>query len=168
MGAPRKLPPSDVLLQLRTQGWTYADIASEYGVGTSAVYLQLRQAKAVTPQQRHKDLIPWHVKTAHAHSHPLTMLRLLGRRDRGEDLPPAKARMLEKWLRDVKEVDVVLCYDPDFPVNPASPTVGGFYYSRRRPEDGDSLTRCDDPKSSLDAATFSGATGDQGGNRLGR
>lgn len=141
MGAPRRLPTSDILLQMRGQGWKYDEIAAEYGVSISAVYQQLKQAKAVTPLRKHNDLIPWRVRTEHAHSHPLTMLRLLGRRNRGEDLPPVKARMLDKWLREVKEANVVLCYEPDYPVNPASPTVGGFYYSRRRKEDGDSLTR---------------------------
>lgn len=142
MGAPRKLPTSDVLLELRHQGWTYAQIAAEYGVGISAVYLQLRQAKAIErPLKRHSDLIPWRVKTEHAHAHPVAMLRLLGRKNRGDQLPDVKDRMLTKWLREVKEADVVVCYDPEYPANPASPLVGGFYYSRRRPEDGDSLTR---------------------------
>lgn len=141
MGAPRRLPTSDVLLQMRQQGWKYDQIAAEYGVSISAVYQQLRQARAVVPQKRHADLIPWRIKTEHAHAHPVTMLRLLGRRERGEQLPVAKSRMLDKWLDDVKEADVVLCYDPEYPPNPASPSVGGFYYSRRRPEDGDSLTR---------------------------
>ncbi len=144
MGAPRKLPASDQLLEMRNQGWKYDQIAAEYGVGIGAVYLQLRQAKAVTPQKRHGDLIPWRVRTEHTHAHPLTMLRLMGRRDRGDVLPSAKNNMLNKWLRDVKEADVVLCYDPGYPPNPASPTMGGFYYSRRRPEDSELLTRDED------------------------
>jgi hypothetical protein len=48
--------------------------------------------------------------------------------------------MLDKWLNEIKEADVVVCYDRTMPPNPASNT-GGFYYSKRRPEDGDSLIR---------------------------
>ncbi|GAB3847438.1 hypothetical protein GCM10029963_28920 [Micromonospora andamanensis] len=55
-------------------------------------------------------------------------------------LPPVKKRMLDKWLREIQEAGVVVCYDPDMEPNPASKT-GGFYYSRRRTSDGDSLIR---------------------------
>lgn len=149
MPAPRQLPASDMLLTLRRQGWSYEDIANEYGVSKSAVYLQLRQARGTKARPSYKHLIPWTVRREHTHAHPVTMLRLLGRRENGESIPAVKERLLDKWLREVKEADVVLCYDPEFPPNPASPTSGGFYYSRRRDSDGDSLTRADDEESHL-------------------
>jgi hypothetical protein len=52
--------------------------------------------------------------------------------------------MLDKWLAEIKEADVVVCYDRTMAPNPAS-TTGGFYYSKRRPEDGDSLVRAGKP-----------------------
>jgi hypothetical protein len=144
MPAPRILPTSDVLRSLRSQGWSYEDIAREYGVSKGAVYLQLRDAKMTKVRPSYKHLIPWTVRKDHAHAHPPMMLRLLGRREAGLDIPPVKERMLDKWLKEVKEAGVVVCYNPDMPPNPASPTTGGFYYSKRRKADGDSLVRVDD------------------------
>lgn len=141
MPAPKRLPTSDVLLSLRQQGWTYEDIATEYGVTKGAVYLALRQARATSTRPSHKNLIPWTVRAEHAHAKPAGMLRLLGRRESGEELPAVKSRMLDRWLAGMHDNHLVVCYSPDMPPNPASPTTGGFYYSRRRKSDGKSLIR---------------------------
>lgn len=142
MPAPRLLPDNDVLAQLRTQGWSYDDIAAEYGVSRGAVHLRLKQVPgAVTKRPSYRHLLPWTVATRHASAHPANMLRLLGRRECGEPIPDFKIRMLDKWLRDVRDAKVVVCYDPDYPPNPASPTSGGFYYSRRRKSDGTNIVR---------------------------
>jgi hypothetical protein len=142
MPAPRLLPDNDVLLQLRHQGWSYNDIANHYGVSRGAVYLRLRQVPgATTDRPSYPTLIPWTVAAQHTHSFPLMMLRLLGRRQAGKPISVPKERMLDKWLRDIREADVVVAYDPDQAPNPASPKTGGFYYSRRRKTDGKSLVR---------------------------
>lgn len=141
MPAPRVLPDNEELLQLRQAGLTYDEIATRFGVTKGAVYLQLRRVKATGTRPTYKHLLPWRVKAEHTHAHPAMMLRLLARRQNGEELPDAKARLLDKWLHDVSEADVVVCYEPDFPPNDASPTSGGFYYSRRREGDGDALIR---------------------------
>lgn len=141
MPAPRLLPDNDVLLKLRRQGWSYEDIAQEYGVTKGAVYLRLKQAKATTDRPDYSHLIPWTVRTEHAHARPAGMLRMLGRREAGLAIPPAKERMLDRWLAEVKEANVVVDYDPDYPPNPANPKNGGWHYRRRKPEDGDSLVR---------------------------
>jgi hypothetical protein len=141
MPAPRKLPDNAVLLELRRKGWTYQQIADEYDVTSGAVYWALDSAGGTKKRNDHRKYLPWKVKTDHTHARPATMLRYLSRREQGETLPEPKARMLEKWLEEVKGADVVVCYDRDFPPNPASPTTGGFYYSKRRPEDGESLIR---------------------------
>lgn len=142
MPAPRQLPDIETLKKLRNQGWSYDDIATEYGVTRGAVYLQLSQAKAVNERPNYKHLIPWRVKRDHTYAHPALMLRLLGRRERGDDtIPPVKERMLDKWLRDLREADAVVCYHPDMPPNAASPKSGGWYYSKRRESDGDSIIR---------------------------
>ena len=141
MPAPKILPTSDVLVKLRQQGWTYDDIAAEYGVTKGAVYLALRQAKAVKDRPRYDQLIPWTVKSEHASARPAMMLRLFGRREAGLEIPRPKARMLDKWLAEVREADVVVDYAPDFPPNPASPVTGGWHYRRRIAEDGDGLIR---------------------------
>lgn len=143
MPSPRLLPDNEVLVRLRRQGWTYADIANEYGVTESAVYLRLRQANATKERVSHRDVIPWRIKKAHTYSFPAQMLRLYGRQQKGMELQPVKRNMLNKWLREMKEAGVVLCYSPDYPPNPAC-QAGGFYYSRRRPDDGTCIVRTDD------------------------
>lgn len=143
MPRPRQLPDLDILVSHRRDGWSYQDIADEYGVTVGAVYLQLKQAKATKARPSYKHLIPWKVKTEHAHSHPAMMLRLLGRTQTHglESLPEVKQRLLTKWLKEMEEANVVVCYHPDQPPNRASPRTGGFYYKRRRSTDGTSLVR---------------------------
>jgi hypothetical protein len=140
MPAPRQLPTSDVLRKLRSQGKTYEEIGAMYGVTKGAVYWKLQEAGLTKVRPDHSKYIPWKMKTEHAHAKPATMLRLHSRREQGDEIPAVKARMLDKWLNEIKEADVVVCYDRTMPPNPASNT-GGFYYSKRRPEDGDSLIR---------------------------
>jgi hypothetical protein len=130
---PRILPDNDVLAQLRNQGWSYDDIAKRYGTSRGAVYLRLKQAPgAVHARRRHAKLIPWTVAKRHSQCVPVRMLRLLGQREAGDRISPAKARMLDNWLKEVREANVIVCYAPDFPPNPASPVTGGFHYHRRR------------------------------------
>jgi DNA-directed RNA polymerase specialized sigma24 family protein len=54
--ASEKLPNVDVLSTLRDQGWTYDEIAREYGVSRGAV--ELRLATGRTFGQRHKPAGP--------------------------------------------------------------------------------------------------------------
>lgn len=147
MPAPRLLPDTETLKRLRREGWTYQNIADEYGVSRGAVYLQLQSVGATKQRPSYRHLLPWTVAKPHVFAHPAMMLRLLGRREAGAEISPPKARMLDKWLREMREADVVVCYHRDMAPNPASPTTGGFYYSRRRPEDGDSVIRMTDQDS---------------------
>jgi len=141
MPAHRLLPDNDVLIKLRQQGWSYEDIAQEFGVTKGAVYLRLRSANATQDRPSYSHLIPWTVKAEHAHARPAQMLRLYGRKENGEELPDVKDRMLKKWLREMAEANCVVDYAVDYPPNPANPKNGGWHYRRRKPEDGDSLVR---------------------------
>lgn len=142
MPAPRKLPDSSVLLKQRERGMTYTEIAAEYGVTEGAVYWALRDAGGVKKRADHSKYLPWKVQTDHAHARPAVLLRYLSSREQGKPIPDAKARQVDRWLAEMKEADVVVCYNRDMAPNPASPVTGGFYYSKRRPEDGDSIIRC--------------------------
>jgi hypothetical protein len=142
MPAPRKLPDSGVLLKLREKGKTYAEIADEYGVTEGAVYWALRDAGGVKKRADHSKYLPWKVQTDHAHARPAVLLRYLSSREQGKAIPDAKHRQVDKWLEEIKAADVVVCYSRDMPPNPASPVTGGFYYSKRRPEDGEDIIRC--------------------------
>ncbi|MFF0481091.1 hypothetical protein [Streptomyces sp. NPDC004435] len=140
MPAPRRLPSSDILRSHRAKGLTYDEIAELYGVTKGAVYLQLRDSKQTSKRPDHKRFIPWVVRTEHSQARPATMLRYYSRREQGDEIPPVKERMLDKWLAEIKEANVVVCYNRDQVPNPASAT-GGWYYSKRRPSDGTSLIR---------------------------
>ncbi|MDG9711121.1 hypothetical protein [Streptomyces sp. DH10] len=137
MPAQKILPSSDVLKKHRQQDkMTYEQIAEKYGVTKGAVYLALQQAGLTGRRPSYKHLLPWTVAQAHANAHPALMLRVLGARQAKQEVPEVKLGMLERWLEEIKAADVVVCYDRDMPPNPASPSTGGFYYSKRRKEDG--------------------------------
>ncbi len=155
MAAPRILPDGGTLLQHRRQGWSLDEIAATYGVTKGAVYLQLKAIPGATrTRPNHKGIIPWTVEARHHHVYPAAMLRLYSRREglsggAPEELSPRAARMLERWLRDIKTRDVVVDYDPNILPNPASPKHGGWAYRLRRPEDGDNLIRHPDVRALL-------------------
>lgn len=138
------------MARLRRQGVTYKQIAEQYGVTETAVYLRLK-ADGLAGDQKvsHKELIPWVVKGEHHHAHPALMLRVLSRERQGLGNSQPRKRMLDKWLAEIKAADVVVCYDPDMPPNPASPITGGWWYSRRRKGDGDSIIRYTKPGKGL-------------------
>lgn len=137
MPAPKRLPSSDVLRKDRvTNKMTYEEIAQKYGVTKGAVYLALRDAGLAGKRPSYKHLLPWTVAQVHANAHPALMLRILGAQQAGQDVPSVKKGMLDRWLEEIQAADVVVCYDREMPPNPASPTTGGFYYSKRRAEDG--------------------------------
>jgi transcriptional regulator with XRE-family HTH domain len=140
-----------VLRSLRAKGLTYEEIGEKYGVTKGAVYLQLRDAKISKPRPDHSKYIPWTVKTEHAQARPNGMLRLYSRREQGETLPAVKERMLDKWLAEIKAADVVVCYHREQAPNPASPVTGGWYYSKRRPSDGDNLIRFEEESKQNDS-----------------
>lgn len=142
MAAPRKLPDTTTLERLRRNGATYKDIAEQFDVTETAVYLRLK-AEGLTEERKvsHSELIPWKVKIEHQHDHPALMLRCLSRRRQGLGNSAARDSMLDLWLDQVEAASVVVMYDPDAPANPASPVHGGWFYARRKPSDGDSIIR---------------------------
>ncbi|MET9729306.1 hypothetical protein ABZZ79_01180 [Streptomyces sp. NPDC006458] len=137
MPAPKRLPTSDVLRRHRERDkMTYEQIAEVYGVTKGAVYLALREAGLAGKRPSYKHLLPWTVAQTHANAFPALMLRALGAQQAGQNVPAVKRGMLDRWLDEIKAADVVVCYEREMPPNPASPTTGGFYYSKRRESDG--------------------------------
>jgi hypothetical protein len=148
-----------VLRALRQKGKTYEEIGDMYGVTKGAVYWQLQEAGLTRSRPDHSKYLPWKIKSEHAHAKPATMLRLHSRREQGDTIPPVKARMVDKWLAELKAADVVVCYRRDMPPNPASSATGGFYYSKRRPEDGDNLIRADSEGEHIEAPKIESPSG---------
>ncbi|MFP3714508.1 hypothetical protein [Puerhibacterium sp. TATVAM-FAB25] len=80
------------------------------------------------------DLLPWlHVKPEHQHGYHPTMLRMEARRRAGQG-PGAVGRLrLSSWLRDLRELNAVVLYDPDTP--------DGFHLVPRLAQDGQGMVR---------------------------
>ena len=143
MPRERKLPSTEELVRLRDEGWTLKRIAETYGVSTGAVHLQLKATGRTASRPRYGDLIPWRVRPEHDHQHPITMLRLLARRRAGDlgGVSPARLAMLESWLQELHDKDLVVRYDERIPPNPASPTGGWAYVPRDGVRDDDVIRR---------------------------
>ena len=123
MARPRILPDADELGALRREGWTYDQIAERYGVTKSAVHVALTRSGLIeNPRPRYDREIPWTVKTEHANSYQVAMLRMAARRGRGVKLRSDKERYLDNWIAQLDANNAVVGYHPD----------RGFYYTPRR------------------------------------
>lgn len=139
MAAPRLLPSDSTLAKWRAQGMTLkqivARIKEETGVAVSVSSVGAALSRAgLTNRVRYDDHIPWQpIKTEHNKAYPLTMLRLLARRDNGLALTEDQEARLEAWLDRMDEEDAVVIYKYD--------SEDGFYYVKRKPSDGDGYIR---------------------------
>lgn len=62
---------------------------------------------------RYEDMLPWKIKTEHQNDHNARMLRLEGRRRRGQKLTEQEHRWLTAYLRTIKDRGVVVTYVPE-------------------------------------------------------
>lgn len=85
------------------------------------------------PRPRYEDTLPWKVSNAHRMHNDARMLRLEGRRRRGEKLTDREKRWLTQWRQRLTEADAVIVYDAD--------TEEGFFWVARRETDDDILRR---------------------------
>lgn len=132
MARPRILPDAPELSKLRREGKTYQDIATMYGVTRAAVHVALERSHLIEkPRPRYQGAIPWEVKAEHSSKWPIVQLRRHARREAGGTLTDRETRFLDNWLAKLAEADAVVGYHPDH----------GFYYTARRPEDGEGLVR---------------------------
>ena len=139
MPAPRYIPSLSVLLRWREEGLTHQEMADRVyaregvRVTRSAVSAALSRA-GETHRIRYDDVIPWErIRIEHNQEYPLTMLRLLARKERGLDMSDDQAHRLDRWLERMDEEDAVVHYEPR--------SKDGFYYVPRKPEDGTGYVR---------------------------
>ena len=136
MPRPRSLPDTEELVRLRdVEGLTYREIADQFAVTKGAVFQRFRKAGLTAEGRRYADVIPWTVREEHDQTHPIMMLRAYARRERGEQLDQRTVNMLDKWLRELRELDAVVLYDEAIPPSPVSPRSGGWAYVPRRDVD---------------------------------
>lgn len=70
------------------------------------------------------DLLPWVVHLDHRSLYPAKMLRLEGRRRRGQELDPDRLRYLDNWKHKMEQDGTVVHYEYD--------TEEGWFYVPRR------------------------------------
>lgn len=129
MPTPRLIPDSTELRRLVREGKTHAEIAelvherTGQHVTRGAVSAAISRAGLSTPAHRYSDHLPWRVKIEHSKHYAARMLRLLGRRDNGEELTELDGQRLDSWLQKIEAEKVVVAYAPD--------TDEGFFYVPR-------------------------------------
>lgn len=119
MAAPRLLPPTQELAKLLDAGMTHQQIADHVRVTTgvvvsrSTVSVALSRAGLARDGMRYRRELPWKVKAEHLTQYPARMLRLLGRRNAGNELTDDEADRLEAWLDSLTERGLVVAYVPE-------------------------------------------------------
>lgn len=96
---------------------------------TIAMAMRRYDIEAHHPYTRNGELIPWKLAPQHRMASDARLLRLEGRRRRGEELKERDLRWLSGWLNRLREADAVVTYHPD--------TVEGFHWTPRKPDDTD-------------------------------
>lgn len=138
MPKPRIIPSDRELQKLVDKGFTHQEIADmiskESGtpIARSTVSAALSRA-GMTDRIRYEETIPWSpIKVEHNYHYALTMLRLLARRNEGDELDDEKNTRLDSWIEKLTNNNAVVVYVPE--------SVHGFHYVERKPGDGKALT----------------------------
>lgn len=110
----------------RTYSWMIEEYRKRYNMETTiGMWGNYRKRHGLELRvERTPELVPWRVEEQHRWAYPLQMLRAEGRLRRGQALRPSEAQRLASFKRKLKEMDVVVHYDPS--------TEEGFFLVPRR------------------------------------
>lgn len=110
----------------RSYPWMQEQYRKKYNIETSkAMWANFRRRRGLELRlERSPELIPWKVLPEHQLNYSLAMLRVEGRRRRGETLREVDATRLEAFKEQLAEGDLVVHYDPE--------TEEGFFLVPRR------------------------------------
>lgn len=125
---PRRLPATDVVIELVTQrGLTHEQVGHMYGVTRQAVGDCLDRAGIPRPRQEvvrsYREYIPWTVGAEHNDDILVRRLRLYARLQTGGLLTRAEYARLHEWLDYMRANDAIVTYDRG----------RGFRLAHRRP-----------------------------------
>lgn len=119
MAPPKYTPDKTTFQQWLAEGLTHQQMADRvyeqtgHRVTRAAVTVALMSYGLTSTKPRYKDTIPWRVKVEHAKTYPIRMLRLLGKRRAGVELPEDDDRLLDGWLEHLDREGLIVAYDPD-------------------------------------------------------
>lgn len=121
--------------QGKPYSWMQQEYRRKYNIDTTiSMWGNYRRRHGLELRmERDSDLIPWRVEREHRWSYPLQMLRLEGRRRRGDELRPVDQVRLDAWRKRVDEEQLVVHYEPE--------TDEGFFLIPREPGDDDIIRR---------------------------
>lgn len=118
--APQKYTPDKTTFQQwLAEGLTHQQMADRVYMQTgrritrAAITVALMSYGLTSTKPRYKETIPWRVKVEHAKTYPIRMLRLLGKRRAGVELPEDDERLLDTWLEHLSNEHLIVAYDPE-------------------------------------------------------
>lgn len=111
----------------RTDEWIRQEYERRYNRHLTDEALAAARDRFTTapPFMRRPNLAPWRIRPEHGLSYTLFLLMAEARRRMGDELAEREEVRLDAWLRQLRERDLVVDYDPT--------TKEGFRYVRRRP-----------------------------------
>lgn len=134
MSGIKKLPPVEILVDMRTRGMKLKEIAAVYDVGEPAVWRALERAGKIEQKSGWKDLLPWKIEPQHKTTAVMARFRTILKQKNGEVTTDVEDRLLREWLKGLQDNNLVVNYHPEAPANAAS-SKGGFYYVPREEAD---------------------------------
>jgi hypothetical protein len=133
-GGARVIPVTNKeVAALLLSGHTANELAERWGVGDQAVR-RAGRAGGWSPGHTTQAKLPWLGVGAASHSPAARGLRAHHRVKEGAKLTEANRVTFENWKKKLDAKGLVVMYDPNVGPNEASPSAGGFYYAKRRPD----------------------------------
>jgi hypothetical protein len=134
-----------VIEDLKSKGYSQAEIARMFGVSRQAItWWKYTYNGTLTPREIALQNFPW-TGVSKKHGETSVYRRL---RDHGEYMATGgvgmsyeKLQRLRKFYRDLRDMNVVIEYDPELPPQPGFAINGGFALRPRRKSDKDLLIR---------------------------
>lgn len=135
------VPNPNQMRRFLDQGLTQAQIVTAWEevsgnrCSRSAIGMAISRydLKSSHPKPRNTDLLPWRLQPEHRDHWDARMLRLEGRRRRGDALSDEQLRWLEQWLDKLREQEAVVTYEPR--------SKKGFFWVPRTEGDADIIRR---------------------------
>ena len=126
----------DLVMYLMDNGFRQADIAREYKVSRQYIHKLAKDAGYISPISTVKSNMPWEVEPEFNNNSTLVALRLVGheRVAPGKMTHESRARA-NGLLKRLRQFDVVVDYDPDYPPIIGLTNTPGFAYVPREDRD---------------------------------